>query len=299
MKIENIKSLFDINIDKLDRIIGRSRNPQNTTKKWLGSDSEYKFTSLTENNNRTESQEEKYRYWKDKEIEYKFNNYGFRTPDDFDFENGDKGILTLGCSYTEGVGLPIEYMWGYKLAKKLNLKYYNCALGGQGLHTAFRMLLYYGRRLNFDDIFLLVPPKGRYEHVIQDNELLKSFTENRPKHPFNFGSGGNGYMHHSHLKFKEIDIEKAIYAYHFGSRLQIDLNELIFLSAIESLAKELGKNLYIHTAFKFGKQDYKDEAMRVVKPTVCKYVPARDGHFPSTSQHWIFENFLQDYYEAN
>lgn len=299
MKIESINNLFDIRIDKLDRIIHTSPNPKNSTKKWLGSDSEKAFKSIVESKNRSESKEEKFEYWKDKEIEYKFNNFGFRTPDDFDFENGEKGILTLGCSFTEGIGLPLEYMWGYKLAKELGVKYYTCALGGQGLHTAFRMLLFYGRRLNIDDIFLLVPPKGRVEHIIEDNELFKSFLKVKPKYPFNSGIGNEDYINHSFLRFADPDLAKIIYAFHFGSNMQIDLNELILLFAIKQLAKELGKNLYIHTAYKFGKQDYKDEAMRIVNPNVCKYIPARDGHFPSTSQHWIFENFLQDYYESN
>ena len=39
-------------------------------------------------------------------IEYKLNNEGFRTPDDFN--SMDEGNIFLGCSHTFGVGLPIE-----------------------------------------------------------------------------------------------------------------------------------------------------------------------------------------------
>lgn len=299
MKIENLNKLFGTKLDNLEKVIHISPNPKNEAKKWLGSDSKGAFQKIIDNKNRSESAQEKYEYWKDREIEYKFNNYGFRTPYDFDFNNGEKGILTLGCSFTEGIGLPLEYMWGYKLAKALNLNYYTCALGGQGLHTAFRLLLYYGPRLNVDDIFLLVPPKGRVEHIIEDNELFKSFCKFKPNYAFNSGIGNEDYINHSFLRFVDPDLAKILYAYHFGSRMQIDLNEIIFIYAIKALAASLGKNLYIHTAYKFGTKDYKEQAMKAVTPSGTKHIPARDGHFSSTVQHWIFENFLQDYYEVN
>ena len=60
-------------------------------------------------------------FWVDKKIEYKYNNEGFRVP--YNFNDKDSGIVTLGCSFTEGVGLPYEYTWGYKLAKHLNVKH--------------------------------------------------------------------------------------------------------------------------------------------------------------------------------
>lgn len=299
MKIENLNSLLGTKLDKLDEVIYISPNPKNSTVKWLGSDSEAAFKRLVNIPNLSGERQKKAQYWKDKEINYDFNNYGFRTPDDFDFEKGEKGILTLGCSFTEGLGLPLEYIWGYKLAKELGLKYYTCALGGQGLHTAFRMLLYFGRRLNVDDIFLLVPPKGRIEHIIHDNELFKSFLRVKPKYAFNSGMGNEDYINHTFLRFADPELAKILYAYHFGSNLQIDLNELIYLFAIKQLAASLGKNIYIHTAYRFGKKEYKEQAMKAVTPSMCKEIPARDGHFPSTIQHWIFENFLQDYYEVN
>jgi len=299
MKIENLNELFGTKLDDLDKIIHISPNPKNETTKWLGSDSKGAFQSIIDRKERSAEAQQKYEYWKDKEIEYKFNNYGFRTPYDYDFENGEKGILTLGCSFTEGIGLPLEYMWGYKLAKELKLKYYTCALGGQGLQTVFRLLLFYGPRLNIDDIFLLVPPKGRIEHIIEDNLLFKSFLKVIPKYPFNSGMGNQDFIAHSFLRYVDPELAKMQYAYHFGSRMQLDLNELVYIFAIKQLAASLGKNIYIHTAYKFGTKDYKEQAMKVVSPNVCPYIPARDGHFPSTTQHWIFENFLQDYYEVN
>ena len=76
---------------------------QNKTLYWKASDTENKFkTKLKE-------KPEAVSYWKDKSIEYRYNNYGFRTYDDFNKD--DEGIVCLGCSFTEGIGLPLEYNW--------------------------------------------------------------------------------------------------------------------------------------------------------------------------------------------
>jgi hypothetical protein len=46
---------------------------------------------------------------------YKYNNYGYRS---LDFSS-DIDILTVGCSFTFGSGLPFEYTWSQQLQKKI------------------------------------------------------------------------------------------------------------------------------------------------------------------------------------
>lgn len=60
-------------------------------------------------------------------IDYNLNSYGYRCNE---FNNQE--ILILGCSHTEGHGLPIEQTWPYLLSKKLNKDYINLAKGGDG-----------------------------------------------------------------------------------------------------------------------------------------------------------------------
>lgn len=60
-------------------------------------------------------------------IDYSLNSHGYRCN-----EINNQEILVLGCSQTEGHGLPIELTWPYLLSKKLNKDYINLAKGGDG-----------------------------------------------------------------------------------------------------------------------------------------------------------------------
>jgi hypothetical protein len=60
-------------------------------------------------------------------IKYNFNSYKYRCNE---FNNQE--ILILGCSQTEGHGLPLELTWPYLISKKMNKDYINLAKGGDG-----------------------------------------------------------------------------------------------------------------------------------------------------------------------
>lgn len=61
------------------------------------------------------------------EINYDFNSYGYRCDE---FNNQE--ILTLGCSHTEGHGLPVDLTWPYLISQKMNKSYISLAKGGEG-----------------------------------------------------------------------------------------------------------------------------------------------------------------------
>ena len=69
-----------------------------------------------------------------KKVNFKFNKSGYRCPVNYD-ELKEGFLLTMGCSYTEGIGLAEEDTYTYRLAKKLNLidNYYNAGIGGFGV----------------------------------------------------------------------------------------------------------------------------------------------------------------------
>jgi hypothetical protein len=77
-------------------------------------------------------------YYELNPIEYKLNNAGFRTPDDFN--SYDEGDVYLGCSHTFGIGHHLENVWSYKLSKILGRKFWNLGIGGTGTDTHFRLL---------------------------------------------------------------------------------------------------------------------------------------------------------------
>lgn len=74
-------------------------------------------------------------YYYDKEIEYKFNSWGYRSKEFTDLS--DDYILVFGCSCTEGIGLHFDDMWSTKLGKKLNLDVFNLGMGASGVDYQF------------------------------------------------------------------------------------------------------------------------------------------------------------------
>jgi len=49
----------------------------------------------------------------------------------------DNYILFTGCSYSEGIGVELEKTFPYILSQKLNVDYYNLAVGGSGPDVCF------------------------------------------------------------------------------------------------------------------------------------------------------------------
>tara|TARA_R110000868_G_scaffold248113_1_gene504492 strand:+ start:3271 stop:4287 length:1017 start_codon:yes stop_codon:yes gene_type:complete len=62
-------------------------------------------------------------------ISYKFNSHGYRMKE-FDQINQSNYIVTLGCSNTFGLGLPLEETFAYKIADKLRCDLVNAAVCG-------------------------------------------------------------------------------------------------------------------------------------------------------------------------
>lgn len=93
-------------------------------------------------------------------IEYKYNNHGFRADA---FDDRPAG-LALGCSFTEGIGLPIDLTWVSMLSKMSNAYIWNLGVGGSAFDTVFRLLDYYLLKFNPKFVCILVPPMNRLEY---------------------------------------------------------------------------------------------------------------------------------------
>ena len=120
-------------LEKLQRNFSGIIDLKNTTLYWHSTDSEEHFLQNMKKTKTREILEEK--NWADTTIEYKFNNFGFRC-DDFDETDC---IVTLGCSYTFGTGLPIEDTFAQNVADNYKLKNYNLAVPGAANSTCFRL----------------------------------------------------------------------------------------------------------------------------------------------------------------
>jgi hypothetical protein len=103
--------------------------------------------------------------WIDNYLTYKFNSLGFRCNE----LSNDPSIMFLGCSYTMGIGLPVETVYPELLSKKLNLKCINLGIGGGSADTAFRMCHGYIDKINPKIVMYMKPPGIRFELVSNNN----------------------------------------------------------------------------------------------------------------------------------
>lgn len=121
------------------------------------------------------------------DITYKFNGNGFRC-DSFDIRS-DKRILFLGCSHTNGIGLPLEHTWPHILLNYIkketghNIPFWNLATGGTGLDTQTRMFYHYGLKLKPQLVFAYFPAYRR-ELYNADDRWLSPFNSSHPETNF-------------------------------------------------------------------------------------------------------------------
>lgn len=122
-------------------------------------------------------------------IEYKLNSQGYRCNE---FSNQE--ILILGCSQTEGHGMPIELTWPYLISQKMNKDYINLAKGGEGLqaqivkafqffkefyHPKYIFAAFPITRLEVPLINLTVKNESNHERVKSRENIGKAMLSNK------------------------------------------------------------------------------------------------------------------------
>lgn len=98
---------------------------------WYSSDSNQRYQENLKNNY---DQLLKFN-WVDNSFTYKFNSFGFRCEEFVDTDY----IMFLGCSVTQGIGLPNESIFPNLVANQLKLRCANLAVHGTSADTAFRL----------------------------------------------------------------------------------------------------------------------------------------------------------------
>jgi hypothetical protein len=228
---------------------------------WISSDTKEIFDNIKN----TYPNDESVKYYLNNPITYKLNNFGFRTPDDFNINN--EGNVFIGCSHTFGVGLPLEHTWSYKLNQIIGGKFWNLGVGGSGITTHFRLLLAYHKEFKIKNIFHFAPFYARYEYIINNVPTV-----------FN--------MNHYDVSWRK----------QFGmlceeSLINNDQRRFMFDSityAIKGLAAEIGVNYYYTEWQPEWKNLDWDGSLR-----------ARDFmHFSVGKQHKIYQHFLKMYDET-
>jgi hypothetical protein len=131
---------------------------KNQTLSWLDTDSEKTFQANMQDPIRRQ-QIEKYNWHLPNCITYKFNSLGFRS-EEF---TGAAGFIALGCSFTSGIGLPIDQIWPSIVSQQTGLQAFNLAQGDGSMDTCFRLLSGYIKELDPKFVMLLRPVSSRFE----------------------------------------------------------------------------------------------------------------------------------------
>ena len=76
-------------------------------------------------------------------FDYKFNSCGYRCDEFANHEKNKKTILFNGCSHSAGVGIPLENMYSYKVAKYYNVPHWNIAVGGSSTQLMATRSIYW------------------------------------------------------------------------------------------------------------------------------------------------------------
>lgn len=120
----------------------------------------------------------------DEPIEYKYNNFGFRS--DFHYIEKEEANFFLGCSMTEGIGLHLEETYVSKLSKILPERGYMFAQGGTGIDSWCRILYQYSKVFKPKRVFILWNNWPRYEFFSGDKYIkfsLGADSLNKPTFP--------------------------------------------------------------------------------------------------------------------
>lgn len=137
------------------------------TTNWQGLDREETYHN---NLNVPETKDELERWgWIDRPITYTVNSWGFRSDREFNTVDA-ASVITIGCSFTFGTGLPTNSIWPTLISKQLDLELINLGVPGHGLELSTQWLLSQGHTIEDPRaIVILLPPAGRISWVENAN----------------------------------------------------------------------------------------------------------------------------------
>ena len=120
------------------------------TLQWYSSDDQKRYKQL--------KKRDLVKKWKDIEISYKFNEWGYRCDS---FEKSCD-VLFIGCSQAVGVGLPLEYIYSYLVSQAMDINHHSLATSGADWQHIGQRLTYWLPILKPKVLVLRDPPDNRF-----------------------------------------------------------------------------------------------------------------------------------------
>lgn len=98
------------------------------------------------------------------ELSYQINSHGFRGIE-MPTEKKPRSIITIGCSTTMGIGMPVGQIWPTIVGNALKIRAYNLGKCAGSHDSSFRLLYGWLPRIRPAAVFFLEPPGIRYELI--------------------------------------------------------------------------------------------------------------------------------------
>lgn len=160
---------------------GFSRNPSGERTEWFGTDSQEnlrKNTTIPERRAMLVSDG-----WMDRKISYCFNDFGFRSPDNYGDDLAKGNPIFIGGSTTEAIGINITDSWGYILSRNIDAKkFVNLGQSSGGIETVYRLLHAWVPVIRPSAVYYLPTPEPRREFVIAEKKTRVVTAWNNTRH---------------------------------------------------------------------------------------------------------------------
>ena len=215
-----------------------------------------------------------------KDMTYKFNELGYRS-DPF-IKSDKKNFLFIGCSFSFGQGLPLDYLYTKKVADHFDAEHWNLSIPGNNIESILLSLKsFYNSGYKADKVILQLPYWERQVYVGEDEFIHWT--------PQNIASAKNNMHNHWLLSTNE-----NMYKW----------NWWLVANAIKGVLLENNAdyvNIIIKSKYKevFNDGFDMDQVWRQVPKDTPKIdLWARDGVHPGKVPHDMFAKALIDHLEG-
>lgn len=144
------------------KIYNNWQDYSNKTVEWFSTDTQDNYKTNLQSNHK---QLEQFN-WIDNKFTYKFNSQGFRC-DEFKQDS----IIFLGCSITQGIGMPLGDIFPTIVSNQLNLHCVNLGIERSSANTAFRLASHFLKDLRPKLVIATLLYPHRYELLTSEKAI--------------------------------------------------------------------------------------------------------------------------------